>query len=180
MRIYCRALSSTLAFESPPRCVGSGASLSVSVPCSTCGAPRCPEPPPPRASAGWSRWRAPSARGRPRRGPGLRLLPPGAQPPALVGSGGRAPAVGAVAPRLCPARRAGGGRPRRDAGTPLGAPDRRARDLPRSGPLVARPLRQGERAALVLAHAARAGALGRAGVGPAFPDRVGPVRAARP
>ncbi|CAA9360122.1 MAG: hypothetical protein AVDCRST_MAG40-3427, partial [uncultured Gemmatimonadaceae bacterium] len=129
--------------------------------------------------AGAAHRRVGAAGGRPRRGAGLRLLPPGAQPPALVGPGGRAPAAGAVAPRLRPARRAGGGRPRRDAGAPLGAQDRRARDPPRPGPLVARPLRQGQRPALVLAHGACARAVGQPGLGPAVPDRAGAVRTLR-
>ena len=44
--------------------------------------------------------------------------------------------------------------------------------LPRPGALQPRPLRQGQRAALDLAHAARADPLGRSGLGLAVPDRA--------
>ena len=85
----------------------------------------------------------------------------------------------AAAGRRLRAGRPGGGRSRRHHRAALGRADRGARDLPRPGPLQPRPLRQGQRPALALRHAAGAGALGRLRLGPALPDRAGALRALR-
>ena len=60
-----------------------------------------------------------------------------------------------------------------------GARGSRRRDLPRPGPLQPWPLRQGQRPALAVRHAARARALGRLRLGPALPGRAGALRAVR-
>ena len=121
-------------------------------------------------------------RGAPGHGPGrgcrLRRAPSRAEPWALVFACRRAPSPAAAGRRLC-AGRPGGGRPRRHHRAALGRADHGARDLPRPGPLQPRPLRQGQRPALALRHAARARALGRLRLGAALPGRAGALRAAR-
>jgi hypothetical protein len=52
--------------------------------------------------------------------------------------------------------------------------------LPRPGPFQPRPLRQGQRVALDLRHAARPDPLGRPRLGLAVPDRARPFGALRP
>src|SRR5271166_67113 len=56
----------------------------------------------------------------------------------------------------------------------MGSTDQGPRHLPRSGALFARPLRQGERPALALAHAAARDSLGRALPGTPVSDCPGP------
>src|SRR5918998_4896161 len=72
-----------------------------------------------------------------------------------------------------------GGRARRHHRTPTGQAHQRQRHLPRPGPLQPRSLRQSQWPALALRHAAGTCPLRWLRLGPAFPDRVGALRAVR-
>src|SRR4051795_742879 len=106
-------------------------------------------------------------------------LSSGAQPQRLVEPGARASA--SASPRA-PSRPGGADhrRPRRHARAPARGEDQGQGHLPRSGALLARPLRQGLRPALALAHAAGARALREPRVGAPVPDRARPLGALPP
>src|SRR3712207_1090623 len=130
------------------------------------------------AGAGTADRRRRTAGHGPRRGRRLRRVPSRAEPRALALARRRAPSPAAARCRFR-AGRPGGGRPRRHHRAALGRPDRGAGDLPRPGPLQPRALRQGQRPALAVRHAARARALGRLRLGPALPGRAGALRTVR-
>src|SRR6478735_5143669 len=133
---------------------------------------RCP------AGAGPAdRCRCPAGHGS-RRGGRLCRLPSRAEPRALVLVGAGAPAPAAAGRRLRAAW-PGGGRYRRHDRAPPRRMHRRERDLSGSGPLQPGALRQGQRPALALGHAAGARALGWLRLGLALPNRAGTLRALR-
>jgi hypothetical protein len=101
----------------------------------------------------------------------VRQLPSRAEPRRLERTGGGAGAAGPAARRLR-AEGAGGPRARPHHRAPARQAHRRQGDLPRPGALVEVVLRQGHWVALVEPGAAGPDPLGRAGLGPAVPDRA--------
>src|SRR3954469_2997155 len=133
-----------------------------------------------RRSGSWTAHRNRRAVGaRTARQDGFRPLPWRAQPRPLVRAvDGPRPA--ALAGRGVRSGWPGGGWDRRDDRAALGAEDLGTRHLPRPGALLARPLCQGQRAALDQRHAAGPDPVGRADLGAAVPDGSRPLGTFRP
>src|SRR5688500_1200106 len=128
-----------------------------------------------RHSGSWTAHRNRRAVGaRTARRDGFRPLPWRAQPRPLVRAvAGPCPA--ALAGRGVRSGRSGGGWDRRDDRALLGAEDLGARHLQRPGSLLARPLCQGQRAALDQRYVAGPYPVGRADLGAAVPDNSRPI-----
>ena len=93
-----------------------------------------------------------------RPGSALDQRPPRAEPQQMVRQLTRPSSVRPARRYLRPRRQAGRGRPRRHHRAAMGGQHQEARHLPRSGALLPRPLRQGERPALAGADGGAAGA----------------------
>src|SRR6266851_1458907 len=129
-----------------------------------------------RAGHGQAHGEPSPARDGPRGPAGLRALSRGAEPGLLEQpSHGAAPA--GDDPRQVSARRRGRAQHRRYDRAAMGSKDHGAWHLSRSGALVPRALRQGERAQMAVAHGGGSGAVDDAAVGLAVPDGAGAVRA---
>src|SRR3954454_4184949 len=112
-------------------------------------------------------------------GAAFRELAPGAEPRRLGQPVGGAFAAEVAGGSVCPNRPGAVGRGRQHRARPRQA-DQRQGHLSRSGAVLTLFLRQDQRPALAEPDAAQPDALGRTGLGPALPDRAGPVRTLLP